>query len=280
MQVIGSYAGSLLEWLNTYTFVEEQTFADPAHAAPHRLALLRRADPPRHDHRGRLLLGRIRASVDAFFAEAETAQHADGRRQGDDGPQLPGTRCCDTPQSGYDDTKALIGKWHGRGRAHYAITPRFAITSTHEQMEMAEALAREFPDLPHPDASEREPRRDRLRRLSSSRTMPTMSASTSTTACCGRKTLLGHCIHLSHRETGGDGRDAARWRCSARPRTSSSARACSTRRGCTGRGVRIAVATDIGGGTSYSMLRDAGRGLQGACRCADSGSIRCARSTS
>ena len=53
----------------------------------------------------------------------------------------------DTPQSGYDDTKALIAEWHGKGRQHYAITPRFAITSTPEQMEMAGALAREHPDL-------------------------------------------------------------------------------------------------------------------------------------
>src|SRR5690606_15979458 len=47
----------------------------------------------------------------------------------------------DTPQSSYDDTKALIAEWHGRGRLHYAITPRFAITSSPEQMEMARALA-------------------------------------------------------------------------------------------------------------------------------------------
>jgi guanine deaminase len=53
----------------------------------------------------------------------------------------------DTPQSAYDETKALISQWHGRGRLHYAITPRFAITSSPEQMEMAEALAREHPDL-------------------------------------------------------------------------------------------------------------------------------------
>ena len=52
----------------------------------------------------------------------------------------------DTPQSGYDDSKALIAHWHGKGRALYAITPRFAITSSPEQMEMAGALVREHPD--------------------------------------------------------------------------------------------------------------------------------------
>src|SRR5690606_11492456 len=53
----------------------------------------------------------------------------------------------DTPQSGYDDTKALIAEWHGNGRLHYAITPRFAITSSPEQIEMAGALMREHPNL-------------------------------------------------------------------------------------------------------------------------------------
>ncbi|TIQ15657.1 MAG: guanine deaminase, partial [Mesorhizobium sp.] len=48
----------------------------------------------------------------------------------------------DTPQSGYDDSKALIAEWHGKGRQHYAITPRFAITSSPEQLEMAGALYR------------------------------------------------------------------------------------------------------------------------------------------
>ncbi len=53
----------------------------------------------------------------------------------------------DTAELGYDETRAVIEQWHGKGRNHVAITPRFAITSTHQQMEAAQALAREFPDL-------------------------------------------------------------------------------------------------------------------------------------
>jgi guanine deaminase len=52
----------------------------------------------------------------------------------------------DTPQSGYDDTKALIAEWHGKGRVEVAVTPRFALTSTEAQMEMAGVLVREHPD--------------------------------------------------------------------------------------------------------------------------------------
>src|SRR5690606_17792592 len=52
----------------------------------------------------------------------------------------------DTARTGYDDSKALIARWHGRGRCLYAITPRFALTSTPQQMEAAQALAQEHPD--------------------------------------------------------------------------------------------------------------------------------------
>ena len=52
----------------------------------------------------------------------------------------------DTAQTSYDETKELINKWHGVGRQHYAISPRFAITSTPNQLEMAKALVAEYPD--------------------------------------------------------------------------------------------------------------------------------------
>ncbi len=52
----------------------------------------------------------------------------------------------DTPQTGYDQSKALLEKWHGRGRALYSITPRFAPTSTPEQLEATGALWKEHPE--------------------------------------------------------------------------------------------------------------------------------------
>ncbi|MFW2029689.1 guanine deaminase, partial [Acinetobacter baumannii] len=54
---------------------------------------------------------------------------------------------CDTPETAYSDTKALIEKWHSTGRALYAITPRFAPTSTPEQLERAGQLKQEFPEV-------------------------------------------------------------------------------------------------------------------------------------
>ena len=145
MQVIGSYAAALLEWLNTYTFPEEQKFADPVHAT--RIASLFFDELVRHGTTTAAAYCSVHPqSVDAFFSEAAKRDMLMvGGKVMMDRNAPPGL--LDTPQSGYDDTKAGIAKWHGKGRAHYAITPRFAITSTHEQMAMAEALAREYPDL-------------------------------------------------------------------------------------------------------------------------------------
>src|SRR5690606_10118901 len=145
MQVLGSYAGGLLEWLNSYTFVEEQKFADAAHAG--RVASSFFDTLLRHGTTTASAYCTVHPqSVDAFFDEAGKRNMLMlGGKVMMDRNAPPGL--LDTAQSGYDDTKAGIARWHGRGRAHYVITPRFAITSTPAQMEAVQALAREHPDL-------------------------------------------------------------------------------------------------------------------------------------
>ncbi len=161
----------------------------------------------------------------------------------------------DTPKSSYDDTKALIAEWHGRGRCHYAITPRFAITSTPEQMEMAQALAAEHPDL-HIQTHLSE---NHAEIAFTQELYPWSKDYTDVYAhygLLGSRTLLGHCIHLSEREA--DALSAAK----------SIAVFCPTSNLFLGSGLfdyqryrsrpnplRIATATDVGGGTNYSMLR-------------------------
>src|SRR6202044_3331665 len=84
-------------------------------------------------------------SVDAFFAAADErgARMIAGKVMMDrDAPEA----LMDTAQRAYDESKALIQRWRGRGRLDYAITPRFAVTSTQAQLEAAGALAREFPE--------------------------------------------------------------------------------------------------------------------------------------
>ena len=258
MQVIGAYAGALLEWLNTYTFVEEQRFADGAHAE--RIASRFFDELIRHGTTTAAAYCSVHPqSVDAFFGEAEKREMLMvGGKVMMDRNAPPGL--CDTPQSGYDDTKAGIAKWHGRGRAHYAITPRFAITSTHEQMAMAEALAKEFPDL-HIQTHVSE----NLAEIAYANELyPNFGDYVGIYEkyhLLGPKTLLGHCIHLTHRET------------EVLSETKSVAVFCPTSNLFIGsglfdydrqheRGVRIATATDVGGGSSYSMLRTMDEGYK------------------
>ena len=260
MQVVGSYAGNLLEWLNTYTFVEEQRFGDPDHAA--RIAGKFFDELVRYGTTTAVAYCSVhKASADAFFAESlrRNMRMVAGKVMMDRNAP-PALR--DTPQSGYDDTRQVIADWHGKGRNHVAITPRFAITSTHEQMEMSRALAREFPDL-HIQTHLSE-NLDECRFAAD--LFPEAKDYTDIYArydLLGRKSLFGHCIHLSDREA------------DAMSESGSVAVFCPTSNLFLGSGlfgmkrlerrvkpVRAAIATDIGGGTSYSMLRTLDEGYK------------------
>ena len=145
MQIIASYGAELLDWLNNYTFPEETKFANPQHSR--RIARLFLDEVVRHGTTSVAAYCSVhKSSAEAFFAESHARDMLNiaGKvmmdRNAPDG-------VLDTPQSGYDDSKALIAEWHGKGRQHFAITPRFAITSSPEQMEMAGQLMREHPDL-------------------------------------------------------------------------------------------------------------------------------------
>jgi len=258
MQVIGAYAGALLEWLNTYTFVEEQKFADSAHAR--RIAARFLDELIRHGTTTAVAYCSVhKVSADVYFEEAEARGMLAiaGKVMMD--RNAPGG-LLDTPQQGYDDTKELIGRWHGKGRARYAITPRFAITSSPGQMEMAEALVREFPD-----AYVQTHLSENLAEIEFARELyPNLGDYTGIYEryhLLGPKTLLGHSIHLSHREV------------EVLANTRSVAVFCPTSNLFIGsglfdyerlreRGVRIAVASDVGGGTSYSMLRTMDEGYK------------------
>ncbi|AJY44749.1 guanine deaminase [Martelella endophytica] len=253
MQVVGSYAANLLEWLNTYTFVEEQRFADPAHGA--RIAVSFFDEMIRQGTTTATAYCSVhKASADAYFAEAQRRNMLmlGGKVMMDcHAPEA----LTDTPQSSYDDTKAVIAEWHGKGRNHVVISPRFALTSSHEQMEMAGALASEFPDL-HIQTHLSENRAEIERALELYPEAKDYTDIYARYGLVGNKTLFGHAIHLSERE-----RDLL-------SETGAVAVHCPTSNLFLGSGlfalkdyerrekpVRVAVATDIGGGTSYSMLK-------------------------
>jgi guanine deaminase len=253
MQVIGSYAANLLEWLNTYTFIEEQRFADRAHAE--KIAVRFFDEMARHGTTTAVAYCSVhKTSADAFFAESlkrGTAMIAGKTMMDRNAPDA----LTDTPQSAYDDTRAVIAEWHGKGRNRVAITPRFAITSTPEEMEVAKTLAAEHPDL-HIQTHLSE-NRDEIAFTCS--LYPEAKDYTDIYArygLLGPKSLFGHAIHLSDREA------------DAMSESGSVAVHCPTSNLFLGSGlfpmktyqrrdkpVRVAVATDIGGGSSYSMLR-------------------------
>lgn len=260
MQIIASYGAELLDWLNTYTFPEESNFRDAQHGR--RIARLFLDEMVRQGTTTVAAYCSVhRQSAEAFFAEAHDrnmltiAGKVMMDRNAPDG-------VLDTPQSSYDDTKALIGEWHGRGRQHYAVTPRFAITSTPEQMEMAGALMREHPDL-HMQTHLSE---NHAEIAFTQELYPWSKDYTDVYehyGLLGKKSLFGHCIHLSERES------------DAMSETGSVAVFCPTSNLFLGSGlfdyqrfrqrekpIRIAAATDVGGGTSYSMLRTMDEGYK------------------
>ncbi len=141
MSVIASYGAKLIDWLNAYTFPEEAKFSDETYAKT--AAKLFLAESLRNGYTTNAVFCTTHPeSVDAFFTEAERVglRMMAGKVLMD--RHVP-DNLCDTARSGYEQSKALIKKWHGKGRNLYAITPRFAPTSTPEQLEVAGALYRE-----------------------------------------------------------------------------------------------------------------------------------------
>lgn len=143
--MVGSYGEQLLDWLNTYTFPCEKQFADPVHAAEVSDIFLK--ELLRNGTTTALVFGSVhKASVEAFFTAAEklNLRMIAGKVMMDrNAPDY----LTDTAESSYVDSKALIERWHGKGRLHYAVTPRFAPTSTPEQLALAGQLLSEYPDV-------------------------------------------------------------------------------------------------------------------------------------
>jgi guanine deaminase len=141
MNVIASFGAKLIDWLNTYTFPEEAKFSNKAYASA--VAKFFLSETLRNGYTTSAVFCTIHPeSVDAFFSEAEMLglRMVAGKVLMDrNAPE----NLCDTAQNSYDQSKELIDKWHNRNRSLYAITPRFAPTSTPQQLEIASALYKE-----------------------------------------------------------------------------------------------------------------------------------------
>jgi guanine deaminase len=144
LEMIGSYGGHLLEWLNRYTFPTEAKFSDVNHARL--IASTLYDELLRNGTLTALIFSTIHHdATDIFFEEAERRGFRGiiGKTMMDrNAPEA----LLENPRESYNQSRDLLRKWHNKGLLRYAITPRFAPTSTPQLLELAGALKREFPD--------------------------------------------------------------------------------------------------------------------------------------
>jgi guanine deaminase len=249
--IIGSHGLRLLEWLEQYTFPAERAFADATHAR--KVADFFLDELLRNGTTTALVLGSVHAvSVDAFF-EAAAAR---GMRV-IAGKVMMDRNCPDdlrdTADSSYADSLALIRRWHGRQRLQYAVTPRFAPTSSPEQLAAAGRLAHEYPDVfVHTHIAENEEEVAWVRRL-----FPERRGYLDVYDHYGllrRRSVLAHGIWLGEADLA---RLAATHAALAHCPTCNLVMGSGLfdLRRATAAGVRVGLGTDVGGGTSFSMFR-------------------------
>lgn len=259
MDRIASHGAQLLDWLDRYIFPAEKAFADRVHADDVAAAFLQ--ELLRHGTTSALVFSTVHAhSVDALFdaALARQMRIVSGKVLMDLGPD----GLADTPRTALSESEALILRWRGRGRLAYAVTPRFALTSSDAQLGVAGALLAAHPDvLLHthlaenvrecaavaarfPDASDYLDVYDRFRLV-------------------GPRSVFAHGVHLSDRS------------CARLNESGAGIAVCPSSNLFLGsgffnfaqadaHGLRLGLGTDIGAGTTFSMLHTAGLAYQAA----------------
>ena len=145
VDIIASYGTQLLDWLERYTFPEEARYDDAALGQATASFFL--DELLNNGTTTALVFGTVHPeSVDAFFTEAAARRlrMICGKVMMDrNAPE----NLLDTPESSYKDSQRLIDDWHGKGRLGYAVTPRFAPTSSAEQLAMAQKLLNDNPSV-------------------------------------------------------------------------------------------------------------------------------------
>jgi guanine deaminase len=251
-RMLAAPAKDLLEWLNRFTFPEEVQYGDKAHA----------------DAAAQIFLSRLFANgttsalafcsvhkqcADSLFAAAEQCNMAlvTGKTMMDRNA-IPAVQ--DTPEQGARDSSTLYKTWHGKGRLHYAVSPRFAVTSTEAQLAVSGELLMSLPGaVMQTHLSESAGEIALVKHL-----FPNAKDYTDVYDHFGLlsdRSLFAHGIHLSERE------------CARLSEAGATVVHCPTSNAFLGSGimrmsymrdskrpVHLAVATDVGGGTSYSML--------------------------
>jgi guanine deaminase len=242
----------LLDWLSRFTFPEEARYGDEAYAAAAAEIFLDRLIT--NGTTSALVFASVhKESVEALFQAAQKRHIAviTGKTMMD--RDVPAA-VRDTAEGGARETQALYHRWHGKGRLRYAVTPRFAVTSSEAQLQVSGDLMQSLPDaLLQTHLSESLGEIALIRKL-----YPNDKDYTDVYDRFGllsERSLFAHGIHLSERE------------CRRLSESGSIITHCPTSNMFLGSGlmsmallrkesrpVRLAIGTDVGGGTSYSML--------------------------
>ncbi len=253
-EMIGMYGRQLLDWLNEYTYPMEEAFSNPEYAE--RVARLFVNELFRNGTTTCMAYATVhKESVNALFSVASdynmlmmTGKVLMNRNA----PQA----LTDTEESGETDSRELIETWHKKGRNLYVITPRFSITSTHGQLISAARLHEEYPDTYiQTHLSENKGEIDSTLSLS-----PECADYLEVYERAGlvtERSVFGHCIHLSDSE------------CRRMAEAGAIIAHCPTSNLFLGSGlfdmqqanrigIRTTLATDVGGGTSFSLFRTMG----------------------
>lgn len=251
---------NLMDWLTRFTFKEEARYADEAHAQNAADKFLN------------FLLSNGTTSVMAFSSVHKVAANAlfeaaekrnmalyTGKTMMDrNAPES----VLDEAEIGGIESEELLQKWHGKGRLRYAITPRFALTSTAAQLQVSSELYAKYPDCyMQTHLSESLEEIEIVKNL-----FPKAKDYTDVYDqfdLLGKNSFFGHSIYLNERE------------CIRLSETGSTTVHCPTsntflgsglmniaKMRLTSRPVNVALATDIGGGTSYSMLHTIGEAFK------------------
>lgn len=250
-EMIAAYGEQLLSWLNNYTFPAELKFSDSHYAES--VAKFFLDELLRNGTTTALVFASVHVqAVEAFFREAQqrNLRMIAGKVLMD--RNAPG-ELCDTAESGYQQSRALIQQWHGVDRLQYAVTPRFAPTSSSEQLTKAGELLQEFPDVyVHTHLAENVDEVDWVRALFAE--AKDYLDVYDRAGILGRRSVFAHGVHLCDRE------------CARLAQTESVLAHCPTSNLFLGsglfdmakmrrHGVRIGLGTDVGAGTSFSLLR-------------------------
>jgi len=249
--VMGAYGAQLLEWLETYTFPNEGKFKDREHSRQASAFFLQ--ELLRHGTTTALVFGTVhKNSVEELFKHALRLNLRIVA-----GKVLMDRNCPDflqdTAESGYKDSKELIQEWHGKGRLSYAVTPRFAPTSSSEQLAAAGKLLKEHPGVyMHTHISENTNEIKWVRELfpDTKNYLDVYNQH----GLVGPRSVFAHGVHLCEDE------------CRVMGESGAAVSFCPTSNMFLGsglfplkrfedNGVRVGMGTDVGGGTSFSMLQ-------------------------